>query len=457
MKDSKGITQRILVSLAIGILCGILIHLLPSHASITPWLLKCLTLGGQGFIALLKLLVVPLVLVSLISGTACIESIQQVGSLGLKILLLYLGTTAMAISLALGAALWIQPGNGIQPASFLSKPSAETSDHDPQSAWMRSQIEKIAETQQLPLDPYPDPRSHTQTRTDPFATLLDLIPSNPFASLANGHLLQVIVFALLFGMAVQQAGAAGQAVRNLVENLNEVIMQLVGMVMQLAPIGVFCLVTHTFATQGIQAIQPLMRYFLVVAGVLMVHAFVVYPLLLRLLAALPALPFIRKMTSVQLFAFSTASSNATLPVSMETTTRRLGVSPSVAAFTLPIGATLNMDGTAIMQGVATVFISQAWGITLSAQDCLMVIATATLASIGTAGVPGVGLVMLSMVLIQVGLPVEGIAIIMGIDRLLDMTRTAVNVSGDCAMSCIVAKWEGKLDKSTYLKDCSTTN
>jgi len=219
--------------------------------------------------------------------------------------------------------------------------------------------------------------------------------------------------------------------------------------MNLAPYGVFCLMAKLFATLGFDTIGNLITYFLLVLFVLMLHGTVTYSLMIRLLTGLNPILFFRKMRPAMLFAFSTASSNATLPVTLETATQHLGVKNTTASFTIPLGATINMDGTAIMQGVATVFIAQAYNVDLAFSQYLSIILTATLASIGTAGVPGVGLVMLAMVLQQVGLPVEGIALIIGVDRLLDMTRTAVNVTGDCVVSCIVAKSEGEFDQSTF--------
>ena len=229
-------------------------------------------------------------------------------------------------------------------------------------------------------------------------------------------------------------------------------MSLVWLIMRLAPIGVFALIARTFANQGFEAFAPLLKYVLTVLGVLLLHALVTYPLILKGFSGLPIRPFLSKMREVQIFAFSPASSNATIPVSLRVVEKQLGVDNSVASFSVPLGATINMDGTAIMQGVATVFIAQAYGLGLDLTDYLLVIATATMASIGTAGVPGVGLVMLSMVLAQVGLPVEGIGLIIGIDRLLDMVRTAVNVTGDCAVTCIVARRENALNLARYTQD-----
>jgi Na+/H+-dicarboxylate symporter len=234
------------------------------------------------------------------------------------------------------------------------------------------------------------------------------------------------------------------------------VLALVMVLMEFAPYGVFCLVAKVFAQQGFGAFGPLLAYFLVVLGVLLVHALASYPLMLRTLTGLSPSVFLRNLRAPLTLAFSTASSNATIPVTLETAEHRLGVENSVASFTVPLGATINMDGTAIMQGVATAFIAQAYGVDLGLADYLMVVLTATLASIGTAGVPGVGLIMLAMVLRQVNLPVEGIGLIIGVDRLLDMARTAVNVTGDAAVTCIVAKSEGRLDEEVFYAENVST-
>jgi Na+/H+-dicarboxylate symporter len=262
-------------------------------------------------------------------------------------------------------------------------------------------------------------------------------------------MLQIIVFAVLFGMALTMSGGAGKRWVALFNDLNDIILRLVMMLIALAPYGVFCLLARVFAAEGLGAIGPLAAYFALVLGVLFAHALLTYPLMLRLLARVDPLVFFRKMRPPLALAFSTASSGATLPVTLETVEHRLGVDNSIASFTVPLGATINMDGTAIMQGVATGFIAQAYGIDLGVGDFLTVVLTATLASIGTAAVPGVGLVMLAMVLRQVGLPVEGIGLIIGVDRLLDMVRTAVNITGDATVSCIVARSEGKFDESIF--------
>jgi Na+/H+-dicarboxylate symporter len=276
-----------------------------------------------------------------------------------------------------------------------------------------------------------------------------MFPSNPMAAMSQGNTLQVIVFAVLFGIAISLAGEAGQRVSDFFSDVNEVIMKLVTLLMKVAPYGIFFLMAKLFTGLGLDSIANLAAYFLVLVAALLIHAFVTYSILLKVLSGLSPIVFWKKMKDAIMFAFSTASSNATIPVTMETATHRLGVSNKVASFTIPLGATINMDGTAIMQGVATAFIAQAFGVDLSIGDYMTVILTATLASVGTAGVPGVGLIMLAMVLNQVGLPLEGIALIMGVDRLLDMIRTAVNITGDSVVTCIVAKSENELDIDAF--------
>jgi len=262
-------------------------------------------------------------------------------------------------------------------------------------------------------------------------------------------MLQVIFFALVFGFSMAALGEKVQNVRTLIEQLNEIVMKMIMVVMATAPFGVFALVANVFAKEGFSAFVPLIKYIICVTVALLIQFSVTYGLALKIFARLSLITFIKKFYSTMLVAFSTASSNATLPVTMETAEKEMGVSNKIASFTLPLGATVNMDGTAIMQGCAVVFISQVYGIDLSLTALLTVVLTATIASIGTAGVPSVGLITLSMVLTQAGLPVEGIALIMGIDRILDMMRTAVNISGDTVVTLIVAKSEGELDESVF--------
>jgi Na+/H+-dicarboxylate symporter len=420
-RPRRTLTTRILIAMLAGVSVGaalnaVLTGLVEPGGTTDTWLRSLLIdgifyIGGAIFMASLKLLVVPLVFVSLVCGTASLEDISRLGRIGGKTLALYLVTTGIAISLALTAALIVKPGAGIA----------------------------------LPTD-----LTYAANEAPGFAdTLINIFPTNPIQAMANGNMLQIIVFACLFGFAMTLSGDAGRSLREFFDSLNQVILRLVTVLMEVAPYGVFCLLAKIFALQGFGLIVQMGAYFSVVLGVLLIHGLVIYPLLLTTLARLDPRTFLRKMRGPVSFAFSTASSNATLPVTLETAEKRLGAENSVAAFTIPLGATINMDGTAIMQGVATGFIAQAYGIELGATDYLVVVLTATLASIGTAGVPGVGLIMLAMVLKQVNLPVEGIGLIIGVDRLLDMVRTAVNITGDSVVTCIVAKSEGALSEETF--------
>jgi Na+/H+-dicarboxylate symporter len=283
-------------------------------------------------------------------------------------------------------------------------------------------------------------------------TLQKIVPENPFMAMAEGNMLQIIFMALLVGIAATMSGEAAKPVLDIFESANEVIMKMVVIIMYFAPYGVFALIAKTFATVGFDAMLPLIKYTITVLLVLLLHITVVYMLALRGLGKLDPIKFFKNFLPAMSVGFSTASSSATLPITIETVEKRCGVSKSVASFTLPLGATINMDGTAIMQGVAVVFIAQVYQIDLTLGSFLTVILTATLASIGTAGVPGVGLITLAMVLESINLPVEGIALIIGIDRLLDMSRTAVNISGDAVCTLLVAKSEKEFDLEIYESD-----
>ena len=280
-------------------------------------------------------------------------------------------------------------------------------------------------------------------------TLLNIIPDNPINSLANGSMLQIIVFALIVGVILAKLGERTETVSNFFSQFNDIMMEMTMMVMNLAPVGVFCLIAKTFAGIGLSAFVPLGKYMLGVLIALAVQCFVVYLGLLKLFTGLNPLKFIKNFFPVMAFAFSTATSNATIPLSIDTLAKKMGVSKRISSFTIPLGATINMDGTAIMQGVAVVFAAQAFGIQLDIVDYITVIGTATLASIGTAGVPSVGLVTLTMVFNSVGLPVEAIGLIMGIDRILDMTRTAVNITGDAVCTTIVAHQNKALNRDVF--------
>ncbi|BCG15888.1 dicarboxylate/amino acid:cation symporter [Vibrio sp. Vb5031] len=412
-KKPMSLTSRVILGMVAGILTGFAIRtLFADNGFVDAYIVNGLfEVGGQIFVASLKMLVVPLVFVSLVCGTSSLKDLSTLGRMGGKTLAFYVATTAIAITLALTMGTLFQPGAGADLTAASSFKSAE--------APSLGQV------------------------------IIDMFPTNPISAMAEGKTLQVIVFAVLFGIAISAAGKPGERIAAFFSDLNEVIMKLVAILMNLAPYGVFFLMAKLFTGLGLSAIFNLAEYFVVLAGTLLLHGLVTYSLMLKGFTGLNPITFLRKMEDAIMFAFSTASSNATIPVTMETAKHRMGVENRVSSFTVPLGATVNMDGTAIMQGVATAFIAQAFNIDLTMGDYLMVIMTATLASIGTAGVPGVGLVMLAMVLNQVGLPLEGIALIMGVDRLLDMIRTAVNITGDSAVTIIVAKSEGALDETRF--------
>ena len=417
------LTRRIVGAMALGLAVGGILNVLIPAGVLPETLAQGLSYYlidglfdtvGQIFVRSLKLMVVPLVFVSLLCGTASLGNDAKMGRLASKSIGLYMLTTGVAISLALFIALLIQPGLGIDLA-VASEFSAKDAP---------------------PLK----------------TTLINIFPSNPVAAMADGQILQVIVFAILMGIAIAHCGKSGERVAAFFDDLNSVIMRMVMLLMQLAPIGIFCLIAKLFAGLGIGVIVSLGAYFFAVVLALLLHCFGTYSLLLRAMTGLSPRRFFVNMRAPMAFAFSTASSGATMPVTLRAVTDNVGVDNSVASFTVPLGATINMDGTAIMQGVATVFIAQAYNIDLGLEAYLMVILTATLASIGTAAVPGVGLVMLVMVLNQVGLPVEGIGLIIGVDRLLDMCRTAVNVAGDGAVSTVVAHSEGLHDRGRFERE-----
>ncbi len=409
-KKKMGITTKVLIGLLIGLITGIIVYSLPSGVLKDTILINGIfQLLGQIFLRGIMMLVVPLVFISLVNGTASIGDVKKLGRVGVKTIGFYLATTAIAIILALVLGYFVKPGVGVD----------------------LSAIEVVEPTinPRLPL----------------VQILYEMIPTNPIAAMAGGNMLQIIVFAILTGIGISILGPKAELIQKLFVGLNDLVMKLVEIVMLFAPIGVFGLIARTFATVGYSLMIPLMKYILLVYVGLIIHAVVVYGGLLKGFTKMSPLKFYKKFLPAMSVAFSTASSNATVPVSLEIVEKELGVSKNIASFTIPLGATINMDGTAIMQGIAVFFIAQVYGYELTFSMMLTVILTATLASIGTAGVPGAGTIMLSMVLQSVGLPIEGIGLIMGIDRLVDMARTAINVTGDAVCTTVVAKQEGELN------------
>lgn len=418
-KKKIGLSTQIFIALLIGALFGVVIHywIPSSYIKDTVIVEGVLYVVGQGFIRLMQMLVVPLVFCSLICGSMAIGDTKTLGKVGVKTIGFYLVTTALAVCVALGSALLINPGRGLD-----------------MDAVQKGTV------------------SSTTEATSLVDTLLNIIPKNPVQSMANGDMLPIIVFALFVGIMLAKLGTRGSVVANFFSQFNDVMMEMTMAIMKVAPIGVFCLIARTFATVGFSAFAPMLKYMGNVTLALAIQCLIVYQILLFVFTRLNPLKFIKKFLPVMGFAFSTATSNATIPMSIDTLSKKMGVSKQISSFTIPLGATINMDGTSIMQGVAVVFIAQAYGIPLTMGNLATVVVTATLASIGTAGVPSVGLVTLAMVLNSVGLPTEGIALIMGIDRILDMIRTAVNITGDAVCTTIVCHQEGSLNREVFNRD-----
>ena len=414
-----GLSTQIFIALLIGALFGVVIHywIPSSYIKDTVIVEGVLYVVGQGFIRLMQMLVVPLVFCSLICGSMAIGDTKTLGKVGVKTIGFYLVTTALAVCVALGSALLINPGRGLD-----------------MDAVQKGTV------------------SSTTEATSLVDTLLNIIPKNPVQSMANGDMLPIIVFAQFVGIMLATQGTRGSVVANFFSQFNDVMMEMTMAIMKIAPIGVFCLIARTFATVGFSAFAPMLKYMGNVTLALAIQCLIVYQILLFVFTRLNPLKFIKKFLPVMGFAFSTATSNATIPMSIDTLSKKMGVSKQISSFTIPLGATINMDGTSIMQGVAVVFIAQAYGIPLTMGNLATVVVTATLASIGTAGVPSVGLVTLAMVLNSVGLPTEGIALIMGIDRILDMIRTAVNITGDAVCTTIVCHQEGSLNREVFNRD-----
>lgn len=406
------LSARIFVGMILGAVVGLILNFMGNPVWSETWLTGGLFhVIGAIFVALLKMLVVPLVFVSIVCGSSALSDPKALGRVGGKAIGLYLLTTGIAVTLALTAAIIFKPGVGASPTA-------------------------LEGTQVSSGKPF------TQV-------LIDMIPTNPVGAMADAQMLPIIIFSVLLGVAITLSGGTGKRVSAWFNDMNHVIMKLVHIVMKVAPYGVFALIANLAATSSGADFLAVGRYILLVFAVLFIHALVVYPTLLVTLARLSPKTFLWKMRAAMMFAFSTASSNATIPVTLESVQDRLGVSNRISSFTIPLGATINMDGTAIMQGIATGFIAQFYGIELSFAQYLMVVLMVIMASIGTAGVPSVGLVVLAGVLTQVGLPAEGIALILGVDRLLDMTRTAVNITGDATVTTIVAVSENAIDTDVF--------
>lgn len=401
-----------LIGMVLGCIVGMILNFYVTDPLIKNTILinNVFYLGGTAFIRLMKMLVVPLVFFSIVVGVASISDIKKIGAIGVRTILLYLLTTVVAVTISLFIASIIHPGVGLNL-------------HDITMGNVTTNV----------------------TITD---TVLHMIPENPFNSLANGDMLPVILFGLLLGIILAKLKEKTQTVNDIFTQSNTIMMEMTRIVMKFAPIGIFCLMAKTFASLGFEGLLPLGKFILCVLICLAIQGFIVYPSLLVIMTKLNPIRFFKKFFSVMFFAFSSSTSNATIPLNLAKLSE-LGVSREVSSFTIPLGATINMDGTSIMQGCAVMFAAQAYGVDLGTSALLTVIFTAVMSSIGTAGVPSVGLVTLTMVFNSVGLPIDAIGVIMGIDHILDMIRTAINVTGDAICTIIVSFKAKMLDVDIY--------
>ena len=409
------LTRNILLGLFLGFLVGSFLYytdFFPSSfdSFVELYIFK---MGGEIFMNLLKLLVVPLVFFSLVTGISSLGSSQSLGSLTFKTVGFYLLTTAIAVSLALLAGSFFQPGSNYSADIALAAPSS------------------LPQGQGI------------------YSTITGIFPSNIIQAMADNQMLAIVFFSILFGLALNKTNHLTGNFSESFAKLNTVFLQLIVMVMSFAPIGVFCLIGKFVIADGLDIFQDVLAYVVLLISLLIFHALFTYSIFLKFIGGLSPITFFKKIKNVALFAFSTSSSAATIPVTLKTVNQDLGVNQNVASFVVPVGATINMDGTAIMQGLATVFIAQMSGIDRTRFQYGQVVLLAVATSIGTAAVPSAGTITLIIILQQFNLPLEAIGIILAVDRVLDMIRTSVNVTGDAAIACIVAKSENQLDETIF--------
>lgn len=400
--SSLELWKKIVIGMVLGVIVGAVMG--PEAEMFKPI--------GTLFINSIKMLIVPLVFCSLLVGVTSMKDSRKMGRIGVKAIIIYLSTTAVAITVGLLLATVLGPGEGL---NMIAKDAGAASKDAP-------------------------PLVHT---------LLNIIPQNPVGALAAGNILQIIVFAIGLGISLTLIGEKAKPAIAVFESLAEAMYKLTELVMKLAPYGVFGLMSWVAGKFGIDILLPLIKVIAVTFIGCVLHVLIFYSGLVKVIGKLNPLQYLKGLSNPAAVAFTTTSSSGTLPASIKAAREELGVSKGVASFILPLGATINMDGTALYQGVCALFIAQAFGIDLETSDYILIILTSTLASIGTAGVPGAGLIMLSLVLTTVGLPIEGLAIVAGIDRVLDMARTTVNVCGDIMVSLLIAKSEGELDEVIY--------
>ena len=401
-------TKKIIVSMILGIIFGVLVNLIDiSQSSTHSIIINGLDLVSHLFLSALKLIIIPLIFFSIVCGIVSLSEDVSISRLGIKTISLYLVTTVIAISL------------GLLFASLISYEPVLVTD-------LNSEIN------------VKDMQSEN-----------NFFPNNIFKSMVDGNIIHLLIFSILIGISASRIKEKIKTFIKYIHEFNEVINELVRIIISFTPLAVFCILSKTFATQGLDTLIPLMGYFMTVVAVLLLHFFITFSLLLKIFTRLDPIIFYRNIKDVLVFTFSTSSSSASIPFTLKTANEKCGVDKSISTFSIPLGATINMDGTAIMQGCATFFLASLYGIDLGINEILTIVITATIASIGTAGIPSAGIIMLTVIFTQIGIPLEGITLLLGVDRLLDMMRTSVNVSGDLCISCIVASSENKLDHNTF--------
>ena len=401
-------TKKIIVAMILGIITGVFLNIFSYETSLTDFIvINFFNIVSDLFISALKLVIIPLIFFSIVCGIISLSDDTSLSRLGIKTLSLYLLTTIIAISL------------GLLFSSFIN--------YEP---ILLSNLE-------------------TNVSIGNVKTESNFFPTNIFKSLSDGNIIHLLIFSVLIGIAASKVKDSAKTFVNYFHEFNTVINELVKIIISFTPIAVYCILSKTFATQGLETLTPLMGYFFTVVFVLLVHFFLTFSLLLKTFTNLNPNQFFINIKEVIVFTFSTSSSSASIPFTLKAATEKCGINKSISSFTIPLGATINMDGTAIMQGCATFFLASLYGIDLGMNELLTIVITATIASIGTAGIPSAGIIMLTVIFTQIGIPLEGITLLLGVDRLLDMMRTSINVSGDLCISCIVASSENRIDATIY--------
>ena len=401
-------TKKIIVSMILGILVGITFNLTDLiESSLGTHATNLFDLVSYLFLSSLKLIIVPLIFFSIVCGIVSLSDDVSVSRLGIKTLLLYTITTVIAISL------------GLLFSSFINYEPIEITN-----------LDSVINIENIETDG-------------------NIFPSNIFKSLSDGNIIHLLIFAVLIGISAARIKNRIETFIQYFNDFNDVINELVKLIISFTPIAVFCILAKTFSTQGVETIMSLAGYFFTVVFVLLFHFLFTFSILIKLFTALNPVKFFQNLKDVIIFTFSTSSSSASIPFTLKAAEEKYGIDKSISTFTVPLGATINMDGTAIMQGCATFFLASLYGIDLGINEIITIVITATIASIGTAGIPSAGIIMLTVIFTQIGIPLEGITLLLGVDRLLDMMRTSVNVSGDLCISCVIASSEKKINKKLF--------